>query len=463
MGRQSNEPAGAWTQFARRSLLCLAAATQFARPTGANEFRVGSVVNLSDPDALAACGSNGAEKDTCVVVNPTDPKNIVSAWSGGLGKGIVAGVTLDGGKKWQQVILPELTLCTEGSFNIAYDPWLAFTPKGELYAICNAGDLDKSLGGAEKVRAIVVSKSADGGLHWSRPLVLDASHDPRFKVEKPSITADLANNVYAVWQQRANGNRGLLKFTRSADGGSTWEPVREIFDPGNSDQIAGPVLVVLPDGTVLNFFIELRFSNIGGAQKDGLLWLIRSTDKGQTWSAPIPVATIMGFQVTDPDTDISISSMASYPPLHSVAADPHNGNVYAIWEDARFNNFQYNDIAFSMSADGGFTWSEPIRVNKTPANIAPANRQAFLPSVAVAADGTIGLTYYDFRFNDANWGGEVRLTETSFNIETVATPFGAYFLGDYQGLASIGNDFVAAWSQPYDSDLDSVFFRRVGP
>src|SRR5258705_6286364 len=224
MGRESNERAGPWTQFARRSLLCLAAATQFARPTGANEFRVGSVVNLSDPDALAACGSNGAEKDTCVVVNPTDPKNIVSAWSGGLGKGIVAGVTLDGGKKWQQVILPELTLGTEGSLNIAYDPWLALTPKDELYAICNAGDLDKSLGGAEKVRAIVVSKSADGGLHWSRPLVLDASHDPRCKVEKPSITADLSNNVYAVWQQRANGNRGLLKFTRSADAGSNWEP-----------------------------------------------------------------------------------------------------------------------------------------------------------------------------------------------------------------------------------------------
>ena len=171
-----------------------------------------------------------------------------------------------------------------------------------------------------------------------------------------------------------------------------------------------------------------------------------------------------------------------------MSANPQNGNLYAVWEDGRFSNFQHNDIAFSLSADEGLTWSEPIRVNQTPLNSAPANRQAFLPSVAVAADGTIGVTYYDFRFNDvssglatdfwlvrchpsfaapatnsANWGHEVRLTETSFDTETAPTPFGAYFVGDYEGLASSGNDFLASWSQPYDMDLDSIFFRRVGP
>ena len=39
----------------------------------------------------------------------------------------------------------------------------------------------------------------------------------------------------------------------------------------------------------------------------------------------------------------------------------------------------------------------------------------------------------------------------------------AYFVGDYEGLASAGNDFVAAWTQPHDTDIDSIFFRRVGP
>ena len=110
--------------------------------------------------------------------------------------------------------------------------------------------------------------------------------------------------------------------------------------------------------------------------------------------------------------------------------------------------------------------------------------------MAVAADRTIGVAYYDFRFNDgapgsltdywlvhcypsattpatnpANWGGEIRLTDASFDIET-APPSGsggAYFIGDYQGLATVGTDFLAAWSQPVGTDHDSIFFRRVGP
>jgi hypothetical protein len=126
-------------------------------------------------------------------------------------------------------------------------------------------------------------------------------------------------------------------------------------------------------------------------------------------------------------------------------------------------------------------------VNQPPTDIPPANRNAFLPSVAVADDGTIGVSYYDFRYNDAapglptdywlvrcrplagspatdpaSWSSEVRLTDSSFNIEGAPTAVTAsYFIGDYEGLTTAGNDFLAAWSQPHDTDLDSVFFRRA--
>jgi hypothetical protein len=169
-----------------------------------------------------------------------------------------------------------------------------------------------------------------------------------------------------------------------------------------------------------------------------------------------------------------------------VAIDRSNGNMYVVFEDNVFSGGRHSSIAFTMSADGGLTWSAPIQVNQTPPNIPLADQSAFIPSVAVAADGTIGVSYYDFRFNDpspglptdywmafchpsattpatnpANWGGEVRLTNTSFNLEGAATPSGAYFVGDYQGLTTVRNDFLASWSQPVGSDPDSVFFRRV--
>src|SRR5262249_40453107 len=143
---------------------------------------------------------------------------------------------------------------------------------------------------------------------------------------------------------------------------------------------------------------------------------------------------------------------------------------------------------FTMSTNGGLSWSTPIPVNQTPTNIPPGNRNAFIPSIAIASDGTIGVTYYDLRFNDPNpglltdywmvrchpsattpptnpasWGGDLRLSDSSFNLEAAPAPplTSGYFLGDYEGLATIGNDFLPAWAMPHDSDLDSVYFRRM--
>src|SRR5882672_3249078 len=125
------------------ALLCLAVAAPSIWPGQANDFRPGPLINLSDPDALAACGSNGAERECSLAINPTNPKNIVIAWIGGGFKGIGTAVSLDGGKNWQQVLIPATTKCTGGTSEIAGDPWLTFAPNGDLYATYNAGDILK--------------------------------------------------------------------------------------------------------------------------------------------------------------------------------------------------------------------------------------------------------------------------------------------------------------------------------
>jgi hypothetical protein len=170
----------------------------------------------------------------------------------------------------------------------------------------------------------------------------------------------------------------------------------------------------------------------------------------------------------------------------SIAVDPTSGNLYAVWIDARFSNFQINSIALSMSSDGGLTWSNPIQVNQTPTNIPLADQQAWNPSIAVSAGGTVAVTYYDFR-NNTGIGGtlsdywlafapapatnpgtwsEVRLTNTSFNLEQAPTRFaGDFLLGDYEGLAAAGKAFVAVWGMPDGSGTgqESIFFRDPPP
>jgi hypothetical protein len=133
-----------------------------------------------------------------------------------------------------------------------------------------------------------------------------------------------------------------------------------------------------------------------------------------------------------------------------------------------------------------------VKVNNTPTNIPTGNQQAFNPAVDVAQDGTVSVTYYDFRNNTpkantlptdywvvhchasergdcsrgSQYGAEVRLTNTPFNMER-APVAGGYFLGDYEGLANDvageGTDFTPLFSRPQGGDPATIFFRRVGP
>src|SRR5262249_17772295 len=153
--------------------------------------------------------------------------------------------------------------------------------------------------------------------------------------------------------------------------------------------------------TLVDFFSEfLSFKNSDkGSKFDANISLIRSTDHGAKWGKVVRAAKQIAQGALDPDTGRPIRAEGFIP---EVAVDPHNGNLYAVWQDLRFRGV--DELAFSMSTDGGSTWSAPIKVNQTPAATNPLDQQAFVASVAVAADGTVAVTYYDFRNNTPDPG-----------------------------------------------------------
>src|SRR5262249_19581199 len=154
-----------------------------------------------------------------------------------------------------------------------------------------------------------------------------------------------------------------------------------IFTSPQDETNIGHQILVRPDGTLIDLFTEINPHGNGPALQ---LMALRSTDQGLTWSAPLPAAQLLPAGAHDPDTGQDIDDAGELP---HYAVDSSNGNLYAVWADGRFSNFQYNSIAFTMSTDGGLTWSAPIRVNQTPDTIPAANRQALVPTVAVAQDG----------------------------------------------------------------------------
>src|SRR5262249_13431088 len=168
-----------------------------------------------------------------------------------------------------------------------------------------------------------------------------------------------------------------------------------------------------------------------------------------------------------------------------IAVDRTSGNLYVVWQDGRFSG-THDDIAFAMSTNGGLTWSAAEKINQTPTGIPSGDQQAFLPSIAVGANGVIAVSYYDFRNNTATagldtdywlvtanpeqpgftFGDEERLTSSSFNMELA--PFAnGLFVGDYQALYAGGNTantFGALFGMAVSaSDPSSIFFRGAVP
>jgi hypothetical protein len=467
-------------------------------------FSVGPLLEISSSNALAHCTADAGQPGTSyldsevepwVVINPVNPANLVAIWqqdrwSNGGARGLVTGVSTNGGGSWQLVPLPGLSPCTGGAFQRATDPWITFGPDGTLHAVSLAFDED-----APGANAMLAQRSTDGGFTWSAPVTLTFTNAPEVFNDKQTVTADPtdANYVYAVWDRlepyRGDVNlfSGPTIFTRSTDGGVTWEPVRVIYATKKFQQTLGNQILVRPDGVLVNLATGIRALKTGKGRCQ--LLVQTSADKGVTWSKPrkaLKLAPRSAFDagqvgVFDPQTREALRTGDSIP---AVAVHPVNGTLYAVWEESSFSDYGRNEIAFSQSVDGR-KWSKPIKINQTPGKGPGANRQAFNPAVRVALDGTICVTYYDFRDNDqatplptdvwavfchptplapatdpANWGGEVRLTDASFDFRQAPNARG-FFVGDYQGLATDGMDFVACFGATGAAGPSSIFVRRL--
>ncbi len=379
---------------------------------------IGLDSRISGASPFASCPSTGqfknypnSEVEPYVAVNPRDPANSVAVWqqdrwADGAARGIVTAASHDGGRSWRRA-WATFSTCSgappgPSSLPRASDPWVAFGGNGVAYQTAVA------------VVYVVwdrTTRSGEAGAAGAQPAA------------------------------------GQVMLAQSTDAGVTWAAARTIAQVAGVP--VGNVLVVLPDGTFLDVF-ELVVTNAKG-QRQLTESVIRSDDRGATWSAPQSIARVVGHDLTNPATGNPIRVGFALP---SVAVDTNDGRVAVVWSDARFSRAGRASVNISLSTNGGRTWTTPAKV---PAGA--ADRIAFTPSVAIDRDGSLAVSYYvlqpasngglptdrfaAFSLDGAKWQ-EARLTPKSFDLRLAPNSFGL-FLGDYTGLATADGLFVAVF------------------
>ena len=488
-----------WRVFVLGLALASLPATAVA---SAGTYALGPAINASGPSPFAACtiGADpeadppsqvypNSEVEPFVAVNPTNHLNIIGAyqqdrWTDGGSRGLVASRSVDGGQTWAQNFA-EFSQCAaipangyDSPFPRATDPWVSFDAAGKAYQI--------SLGIVSTFgifSGVEVSTSADGGASWTVPNRLITDNDPIFFNDKQSITGDpnQAGVAYATW---IRGNlpgwdnisivgashsfafRGLPMFSKTTDGGQTWsKPVSMV---NGNIYMQGNQIAVLPDGTLIDIFGAL-FKGSGVQPVNQAFWgVLRSTNGGKTWGAPIKIAKLNTALLTNPDIPNPTSldqTIRAGDYLPDVAVDRRDGTLYMVFADSISTGFDH--VKLTKSSNGGKSWTTPVDVTDTP-----NSTHSFNGTVEVAADGTVSVMYYDFRNNTsapglptdvwlrhshdggATWSPDQHVYG-SFDMEDAPVARG-WFLGDYQGLASIGNDLMLFFSVPDGNDQSVI-------
>jgi len=149
--------------------------------------------------------------------------------------------------------------------------------------------------------------------------------------------------VIANWRDFRLGYR-RIGVGRSLDAGDTWTDSLVVLNLLNFAQQSDPAMAVDNDG---GFYMLMLDYQPGDHDDSSSLTIIKSTDKGATWTGPHTIEDSIGPYFEDKEF-IEIDQSQSI----------HEGNIYVAW--ARFPN--PTRIMFARSTDGAMSFDDTLIV-----------------------------------------------------------------------------------------------------
>jgi hypothetical protein len=160
--------------------------------------------------------------------------------------------------------------------------------------------------------------------------------------EQIAINPTNPDNMVAVWRDFRLGYR-QVGWGYTFDGGQTWTEGGLIDEP-NYPRQSDPGITADLDGN----FYAIVLSYTGDTGQENGLYVLKSTDGGVTWGAPLEVVNQVPNVFEDKEFIACDRTDSS-----------HEGNLYVTW--TRFGST--TDIIARRSTDSGQTWSGDIFVS----------------------------------------------------------------------------------------------------
>lgn len=276
---------------------------------------------------------------------------------GDYGQGIA--YSKDQGKSWTEVVIASVPATVFGLLDknhLWIDNSGTSPHEGHLYcAWTNFVDEDPD------TNQVQISRSVDQGLTWSPPLTISRDVSALKLNHGVNLQTGPDGEVYAIWSIYDDwpADETAIGFSKSIDGGAIFTPSTRIISNLKGIRMSGtaknmrvsafPCMTVDLSMGPNRGTIYIVWSNIGvpgiNTGSDIDLYLIKSTDEGETWSSPTKV-----------NQDQAGLGKQHYLPW--ITCDPVTGGLCVIYYDDRNLPPVKAETYVSCSYDGGNNWTD---------------------------------------------------------------------------------------------------------
>jgi hypothetical protein len=190
---------------------------------------------------------------------------------------------------------------------------------------------------------VYFSKSTNEGNTFSIPIriskISGKANWDNSTPEGPVPCTGINGEIYVCYPHNQ-----LVLFNSSTDGGNTWlnNEITATTQPGGWYYHHSPVVACDLSNSQYSGNVYICFSDLRSGSSDRDIWLIKSTNRGNNWSAPVRVNN---------------DSPGHMQELPWICVDRVTGYIWIVFYDSRnYTNINHYDTYVARSTDGGNTF-----------------------------------------------------------------------------------------------------------